>query len=109
MGQVVDQLCALGQLTASKGWKGPQLVISGGAVQVASSTTNVKTPAGPQVDIFASNKLKQASAPRVSSRSPPDPPVAARPAAAGHAHHSKDSSRQSRAGRIEKQSRQQYV
>jgi hypothetical protein len=76
MGQVVDQLCALGQLASTKGYRGPQLVISGGAVQVASPHAVVKSNQAPQVDIFA----KAGNAQPAVLSSPP--PVAARPAAA---------------------------
>jgi hypothetical protein len=79
MGQVVDQLCALGQLASTKGYRGPQLVISGGAVQVASPHAVVKSNQAPQVDIFA----KPGNAQPAVLSSPP--PVAARPAAAAAA------------------------
>jgi hypothetical protein len=79
MGQVVDQICSLGQLATSKGYRGPALVISGGAVQVASPQSYVKSQPAPQVDIFAKPSGQSA----IPASSPP--PVAARPAPAAAA------------------------
>jgi len=77
MVQVVDQLCALGQLASTKGFRGPQLLISGGAVQVASPHAVVKSQPPAQVDIFAKPGNAQ---PAVLSSPPaakPSPPAAA--------------------------------
>jgi hypothetical protein len=71
--QVVDQICALGVLAHNKGYHGPALVISGGAVQVASPQGRVSSEPPPQVDLFAAKS---------PNASPVAPAVPARPAAA---------------------------
>jgi len=74
MVSVVDQLCALGYLAASKGYNGPKLLIKGGAVQVAGGATTVKAPAPAQVPLYE-QRSPAASPPAASS-----PPAAASPA-----------------------------
>ena len=87
----MDQIVALGHLAANKGFKGPALVISGGAVQVASPTAFVKAPAGPQVPLtqapYASPPAQSSSSAAPSwkpAAASPPPAAAAAPAAGGN-------------------------
>lgn len=79
LGAVVDQICALGQLSNQKGFKGPALVISGGAVQVASPTAAFKVAPPPQVDMFAKSPAASAAPSHIQA---PAPAAAAKPAPA---------------------------
>ena len=96
MAQVIDQITSLGHLASTKGWRGAQLVISGGAVQVASAGSRVASAAPAQVTLTqpkyqpattfagASKSYNQAPsaappAPAKSSFSPSSPAAAASP------------------------------